>query len=102
MKMPGSLHGFVSDEQWAKLKLDELDGGDAKDIIEDMEAAFKGEDPEEIDDSDVEFVVSLAQGIADNLREDLDEEGFGEEEVAAANATVEDMDEEEVEEPAEA
>jgi hypothetical protein len=102
MKMPGSLHGFVSDEAWAKLKLEDLEADDQKDLIETLEASFKGEDPEEVDDGDVAEVISYVQGIADSLREDFDEEGFGEEEVAAANATVEDMDSEEVEEPAEA
>lgn len=95
MAVPEKLKRFISDAQYGKLRLDELDAEDRASVLDVLIAAFEGLDLDDVNDEDVVRVLGIAQGYADDLREPMDDSGFDKEEVAAAEAAsdgvIEDM-----------
>lgn len=73
MKLPPALRAFINSAQWHEIDAGRLDDEGRRFILEVLEAAFKGQEPRKIKESEVAEVVTYAKGLADDLAKGLDE-----------------------------
>ena len=83
MSMPESVRHFLSASQWHSLHVDRLHEDDQKLILRLLESTFEGEDPNEIDPSEVEEAVDHIRALANDLAQ-IVEERVDDSELAAA------------------
>lgn len=95
MEIPEKIKPFIHQAHWDFIGIERLDDADKKIMIELLEAAFDGENPEDSDEDDILDVVREAKATADALAvEGDDDEALSDEEVPAAVAMSEDILEE--------
>lgn len=95
MPVPKEFEGKITDAQWDKLALSELDADDRESVLDALrEGIAQAEDA-----ADVREVVSLAQEAADMFREEFEGDGYDETEInagkTAADGTIDEVGKEE-------
>lgn len=90
MQIPDKLKPFLHQAHWDFLGIERLDDEDRAMILRILEAAFEGENPEEVDAEGVKDVVVEIKALVDDLSVEGDE-GPDDEEVPAASEMAEEV-----------